>query len=316
MLPTISILMVTYNSRGHLPACLNSISAETRVPYEIIIVDNASHDDTVEQVRTNYPQIRLIENKQNVGFAVAVNQAARVSTGRYLLLLNPDTVVQQDAIDRLTAFLEANPVVGICAPRILSTAGRIRHNCFAFETPWSFFWFGVGVGPLHRVRDWMLRRNDWDIAADTPQKVEAVTGAVLLVRRELFERLGGLDERFFMYCEDGDFCLRARKAGSTAMLVPNAVVSHSGGASTPESSVRLNGMIGQHLLNSRYRYIQKYWGSGAMLALRLSYVLAGVIFIIAGGLSFRHSIRHQLVQHGGLLLMTPTRSSLLPHYPR
>lgn len=305
MLPTVSILIVTYNSRAVLPACLDSLAAETRLPCKIILVDNASEDDTAALVHARYPQITVIENRRNVGFAVAVNQAARLARGRYLLLLNPDTVVQTKAVDRLAAYLDSHPTVGVCAPRILTADGRLRHNCFAFETPWSFFWFGVGVGPLHRVRGWMLPRPGWDIAADTPQAVEAVTGAAMLVRRELFEALSGLDERFFMYCEDGDFCRRARQIDATTTLLTDAVVTHYGGASTPEDTVRLNGMIGRHLLHSRYSYTRKYWGYGAMIILRFVYGLAGLGFIVIGGLLPVRQGRTRMIEHGKLLWSTP-----------
>lgn len=319
MLPTVSILMVAYNSRAVLPACLNSLAAETRLPYEIILVDNASQDDTVSLVRTHYPPVRLIENKRNFGFAAAVNQASQVAGGRYLLLLNPDTVVHEAAVERLASHLDrARPTVGICAPRVVDVSGRIRHNCFAFETSWSFFWFGVGVGPLRRVRDRLLHRNRWDITVDAPQVVEAVTGAAMLVRRELFERLGGLDERFFMYCEDGDFCLRAQRAGWKCMLVPSAGVTHLGGASTPQGSIQLNGMIGRHLVSSRYLYTQKYWGKCAMWALRWAYGIVGMLFLLVSRFIPNAAQSHQLAIVGRLLLSTPAPISrnAAAHQPR
>jgi GT2 family glycosyltransferase len=124
----------------------------------------------------------------------------------------------------------------------------------------------------------------------------------MLVRRELFERLGGLDARFFMCCEDGDYCLRARRAGWQTLLVPEAVVTHSGGASTPQGAPLLNGMIGRHLLHSRYSYTRKYWGRGAAWLLRWAYGLAGLSFVLAAGLTFTG--RKQLCRHGRLLLTT------------
>jgi hypothetical protein len=303
--PELSILIVAYNSNTVLPACLASVNAGTTLAHEIIIVDNASSDGTAKLIRAHFPQVALIENRDNVGFAAAVNQAARLAQGRYLLLLNPDTLVHEAAVDRLASYLDGHPTVGICAPRVLDVNGRIRHNCFAFETPWSFFWFGVGVGPLRSVRGWMLRRTGWDIAADAPQEVEAVTGAAMLVRRELFERLGGLDERFFMYCEDGDFCLRAQQAGWKCMLVPSAGVTHLGGASTPQGSIHLNGMIGRHLVSSRYLYTQKYWGKRAMWALRWAYGIVGMLFLLVSRFIPNAAQRHQLTIVGRLLLCTP-----------
>jgi GT2 family glycosyltransferase len=300
----VSVLLVTHNNAAQIGACLDALARRTRLAHEVILVDTASGDATLAAV----PQsagLRLIANEENIGFAAAVNQASRLAQGRYLLLLNPDTVVHEGAVDRLVGCLDRHPAAGICAPRTLAADGRIRHNCFAFETPWSFFWFGVGVGPLRRVRDRMLRRNRWDITAAAPQVVEAVTGAALLVRRDLFEGLGGLDPRFFMYCEDGDFCLRARRAGWQTLLVPEAVVTHVGGASTPQDAPLLNGMIGRHLLASRYRYTRKYWGRAATAHLRLACAVAGALFWLGSLLPVAGPAPAKLRAYGRLLLMTP-----------
>ena len=301
--PTVSVLIVTHNNAREIAACLDALAHQTRIAHEIIVVDNASVDTTVACM-TQAGGVQWIANGENLGFAAAVNQASRLAQGRDLLLLNPDTVVHDCAVDRLVAFLEAHPDVGIAAPRVLDAEGRIRYNCFAFETPWSMFWFGVGVGPLRRVRNRMLRRPAWDITAGTPQEVEAVTGAALLVRRELFERLGGLDERFFMYGEDGDFCLRARRAGWRVMLMPVAVVTHLGGASAPLDAPRLNGMIGGRLLESRYRYTQKYWGWPAVVALRLANAAAGALFLLVSRLLTDGAKRTNLARTGRLLWAT------------
>lgn len=153
----------------------------------------------------------------------------------------------------------------------------------------------------------MLRRTGWDIAADTPQEVEAVTGAAMLVRRELFDQLGGLDERFFMYCEDGDFCYRAHQQGWKTMLVPEAVVIHVGGASSPPDALLLNGMIGGHLLESRYRYTQKYWGGSAVVVLRLANAVVGAFFLLVSGLLANKTKRANLARYGRLLWATKPR---------
>ncbi|MBP1464224.1 glycosyltransferase family 2 protein [Candidatus Chloroploca sp. M-50] len=309
----VSVLIITHNSAHEIGPCLDTLAQHTRVPYEIIVVDNASADDTMDAIRRS-GSLRLVTNTTNVGFAAAVNQATRLAGGRYLLLLNPDTQVYEGAIDRLVAFLDSHPSVGICAPRVLAVDGCLRHNCFAFETPWSFFWFGVGVGPLHRVRRWMLRRTNWNIAADTPQTVEAVTGAVMLVRRELFEQLGGLDERFFMYCEDGDFCYRAHQQGWKTMLVPDAVITHVRGASTPPDTPLLNGMIGTHLLRSRYCYTQKYWGRSAAWLLRWAYATVGLLFWLSGHVPLFGVTGDNLKTLGRLLWATPIPHPMHPDW--
>lgn len=299
----VSVLIVTYNSARQIDACLDALARGADVALEVIAVDNASGDGTAEKL-ARAAGVHLVVNGCNRGFAAAINQAARLAHGRYLLLLNPDTQVQPGALRRLLDFLQRHPAVGICAPRLVDMDGRIRHNCFGFETPWSFFAFGVGVGPLRWLRRLALGGNRWDITADAALEVEAVTGAAMLVRRDLFEAFGGLDERFFMYCEDGDFCLRTARNGWKTVLVPCAVVIHVGGASTQAGTPLLNGMIGRHLLQSRYAYTRKYWGSGAMWALRLAYGGAGIGFLLAGALARTPAQRSRLLRHGRLLLLT------------
>jgi GT2 family glycosyltransferase len=296
----VSVLIVTYNNVGEIGACLDSLARQTRLVHEVILVDNASNDATLAAVKS-FAGVRLMANEENIGFSAAINQASRIAQGRYLLLLNPDTLMYEGAVDRLTDHLESHPTVGICAPRVLAADSRIRHNCFTFETPWSFFWFGVGIGPLNHMRRWMLRRSHWNIAADAPQEVEAVTGAAMMVRRELFERLGGLDERFFMYCEDGDFCYRAFQQGWKTMLVPDAVVTHIGGASTPQNTPQINNMIGEHLLRSRYRYTQKYWGRPAVVLLRLANAVTGGLFLLVSRFLTDEANRVKLSRYGRLL---------------
>lgn len=305
MEPSLSILIVTFNSGRVVAGCLDSIPAATGVKAEIILVDNASQDGTPALVRRNYPAVRVMENPRNVGFAAAVNQAAHAARGSMFLLLNPDTVIQSGAIDQLVSFLEEHPFTGICAPRTLDRHRRIRHNCFRFETPWTFFWFGVGVGPLQKLRNRILGRTDWQIDRDSAQNVEAVTGAALLVRRQLYEQLGGMDERFFMYCEDGDFCFRAHQAGYQTMLVPRSIMTHFGAASTPHGTALLNGMIGEHLLRSRYHYTLKYWGKAAAGTLRLAHGAAGAFFMLAGAISPDRQRRPLLRRRGKLLWSTP-----------
>jgi hypothetical protein len=250
MIPDLSVLIVTHNNADMIDACLDSLGLTEGVSCEFILVDNASTDATLTEIG-RFPNVRLIANDENIGFAAAVNQAGKLAQGRYFLLLNPDTIVHENAVERLVAYMDSQPGTGICAPRVLTLEGVIRHNCFAFETPWSVFCFGIGLGPLNASLRKISRHSGWNIQSDRPQTVEAVTGAAMMVRRSLFESLTGLDERFFMYCEDGDFCLRAKRAGSDTRLLPAALISHRGGASTAPGTERINGMIGRHLLQSR-----------------------------------------------------------------
>lgn len=301
----VSVIIVTYNSADEIAACLDSLQQQTAISREVIVIDNASQDGTLALLQQRQ-DIRLIADVVNRGFAAAVNRAAQIAGGEYLLLLNPDAVLQPTALSILVDYLAQHPQVGLVAPRILTADGKLRDNTFAFESPWSFIVLTLGVGPFRRLHGRALRpRRPWQVRADQPQQIDAAIGAALLVRRPLFEQLGGLDARFFLYCEDGDFCLRAARAGAATYLVPQAQASHVGGASTPQGSYRLTGMIGRHLLQSRYRFTHKYHGRAAAAALRLLFAVGGAIFLLIGILTPQQLRREQLLAHGRLLWSTP-----------
>jgi N-acetylglucosaminyl-diphospho-decaprenol L-rhamnosyltransferase len=305
MKPRVSVILVTYNSADEIDGCLAALAQQVEVPHQVIAVDNCSQDET-RRLLQQHPQVHLILSKQNVGFAAAVNTAAAAATGEYLLLLNPDALLRPQSLQRLVTYLDAHPQVGIAAPRIYTADGRLRDNTFAYETIITISALTLGVGPLRRLHGRLLRpRQPWRFRADTPQRIDAAIGAVLLIRRELFTALDGLDERFFLYCEDGDFCLRAARRGSQTHLVPQAAAAHIGGASTPAGTYRLTGMIGRHLLQSRYRYVEKHYGRAAAIALRGLFAVAGAAFSLLSRLLPAGPRRDQLREHGRLLRRTP-----------
>jgi N-acetylglucosaminyl-diphospho-decaprenol L-rhamnosyltransferase len=305
MTPRVSVIIVTYNSADDIAACLAAVAAQTEVEHQVIVVDNCSQDGTPAVLQQHHG-IELLLNPQNVGFAAAVNRAAAVAAGDYLLLLNPDAVLRPQALQRLVAYLDQHRDVGIAAPRLFTADGRLRDNTFAYETLISFIALTIAVGPLRRLHGRLLRpRQPWQFRAETPQRIDAAIGAVLLIRRSLFTALGGLDQRFFLYCEDGDFCLRAARHGSATHLVPQAAAAHIGGASTPAGSYRLTGMIGRHLLQSRYRYAEKHYGPLSAIALRWLFVAAGVGFGLLSRVAPAGPRRDQLREHGRLLRTTP-----------
>lgn len=210
--PDLSILMVNWNTRDMTLACLRSVYAETRdISFELILVDNGS----AEAVAAEFPQVKVIAESENHGFAKANNIAAQQATGQYLLLLNTDTVVLDGAIDKIVAFARANPQAKLWGARTLWEDGRLNPtSVWKRITPWSAFSFAVGLrGALSRFEFFNPEgMGHWP--RDTVREVDIVAGCFLLMERSFWNALGGFDARFFMYGEEADLCARAPQGPS------------------------------------------------------------------------------------------------------
>lgn len=224
----LSIIIVSYNARADLERCLKSIGdAPPRAAHEVIVVDNGSTDGSIDAAHQY--GVRAIENGANVGFARANNIGIRASRGAHLLLLNSDTIVPAGAIDRLLAMLTARPEVAVLGPRLVDGSGRVELS------------FGRMIGPIAEWRQKRLvaghargdRRNSARVEAMAAREtaVDWVSGACLLVRRADAEAVGLLDERFFMYTEDVDFCAAIRARGRTVLFTPEVEIVHLRGRS-------------------------------------------------------------------------------------
>jgi len=230
-MPRLSIIIVTYNSRADIERCLGSVTGAhaPAVPHEILVVDNASSDDTLSVVRSQFPGVRTMTSGGNGGFARGNNIGIRNTAGELILLLNPDTVVAAGAIDRLVATLDADPGAAIVGPRLVGADGHAELS------------FGRMISPVAELRQKLLvTGNDrqWPLIASMVERmtqraqvVEWVSGACLLARRRDVEAAGLLDERFFMYTEDVDLCASVRALGRTVLFEPAAVVVHLRGRS-------------------------------------------------------------------------------------
>jgi len=214
--PLVSILVISYNTQAMTLACLASIAAETRVPHEVIVLDNASPDGSASAIAERFPAMRLIASETNHGFARGNNIAAREARGRYLLLLNPDTVVLDHAIDRLVAFAERTPEAGIWGGRTVFADGRLNPmSVFADQTLWSVFCRTSGLALAFRGSPLFNPEEYGAWPRDAEREVDAVQGCFLLIRRDLWEALGGFDASFVMYGEEADLCRRARARGAS-----------------------------------------------------------------------------------------------------
>ena len=227
----ISICIVTLKARDFLRECLNSLEANPPGgSLEIIVVENHSSDGTVEMLRQDYPYVQLIENETNAGFVRPMNQAMHAASGRYVLLLNPDTVVLPGAVDSLIDFFAKNPQAGICGPKVLNRDRSLQKSCRRGEPrPVAVLSYFLGLSKLFPRSKYFggYLMNYMD--EDALHEVAGVAGSCMLVRREVIEQIGYLDERFFAYQEDADYCFQARKAGWKIYYAPQAQIIHYGG---------------------------------------------------------------------------------------
>lgn len=233
MSPLLSIIIVSYNTRAMTVACLESIAAETReTSYEVIVVDNASSDGSAEAIANHSTRPQLLALSENVGFAAGNVLAAERARGELLLLLNPDTVVLDGAIDRLVAFSRRRPEAQIWGGRTVFADGRLNPlSAWGRMTPWRLFCRAVGLtGVFPRSNIFNGEAiGGWD--RGTEREVDIVSGCFLMLPRALWQRLGGFDPVYFMYGEEADLCLRARDLGARPRVSPDATIIHHGGAS-------------------------------------------------------------------------------------
>lgn len=228
---TLSVCIVSYESREYLEGCLNSIYANPPdEKYEIVVVDNHSSDDTVKMLATEFPEVTVIENTANLGFTVPMNQALRQAQGQYFLLLNPDTIVYPQALTGLVGFMDSHPHAGISGPKVLNTDGSMQQPCRRGESrPLAVISYFLGLNRLFPrsklFGEYLMNYMD----EDATHEVAGVSGSCMLIRREVIGQIGYLDEQFFAYQEDADYCFQARKVGWKVYYVPTSRITHYGG---------------------------------------------------------------------------------------
>jgi len=254
-LPDVSIIVVSYNTREMTLECLRSVIAETNGAFELIVVDNVSTDGSAEAISKEFPDITLMKESENHGFAKANNIAAEHAKGEYVLLLNPDTIVLDGAIDRLLEFARRRPNAGIWGGRTLYGDRSLNPtSCWRRLSLWNIFCRTSGLTGLFPNSDLFNAEayGGWDRSAE--RDVDIVTGCFLLIKREDWNKLGGFDLDFFMYGEEADLCLRAaRELGAKPRMTPDATIVHYGGAS---EKVRSDKMV--RLLRAKTELIKRH----------------------------------------------------------
>lgn len=264
--PDLTISIVNSNNRAMLERCLRSIQASRHaVTYELIVVDNASTDGSVEMLRREFPQVLVLENKERKGFSANHNRALERGTGRYVLILNDDTEIEPDCFERMVAFMDAHPEAGACGAKLLNPDGSLQRTANRFPT----LTFGIfeALGLDGRFPNNPVQRHsvyaEWDRAST--REVDAVSGAALLVRREAMAQAGPLDPNYFLYSEEVDWCYRLHKHGWKIYYVADARVIHYGGQST---AARAPKKFHDIYWDSFLYYYKKHFGTPAYLLVR------------------------------------------------
>jgi N-acetylglucosaminyl-diphospho-decaprenol L-rhamnosyltransferase len=257
--PRLSVVIVNWNTAALTLDCLRSLlQPALAIEFDVTVVDNGSTDDSVVRISSAFPELRVIRNAGNRGFAAANNQGIAASAGRYVLLLNSDTRIPRDALERLVSFMDAQAGVAACAPRLLRSDGSVQ--------PYAF---GGDPTPLYLTKRRLYALfgralHDW--GEGHTLEVDWVSGACLMARREAIERVGGLDESMFMYFEDNDWCLRFRRAGWKVVYFPEASIVHLGGGSAAASAdaSRAYRQSLRRFYRKHYGPLARLWLAGAM----------------------------------------------------
>ncbi|KQX51928.1 glycosyltransferase family 2 protein [Paenibacillus sp. Root444D2] len=265
----LSIIVLNYKTRDLTLACLESVfSSATSYIYEVILIDNASNDGIIHATTEQYPQVVFIANTDNVGFSRANNQGIRIAQGRYVLLLNSDTIVESDTLDVMLRFMDENPTVGASGCKIVLPDGSLDKACKrGFPTPSASFYYAFGFSKLFPNTPRFNQYQLGYLSPDEAYPIDSLVGAFMLIRREAIDQVGMLDEEFFMYGEDIDWCYRIKEAGWVNYYYPGTQIVHHKGASSRRKPFKIiyefhRAMILFH--NKHYR--KKYsWLTNAMV---------------------------------------------------
>ncbi len=278
----ISVVVVNYNVKDFLEQALHSVDRALQgLASEIFVVDNASADGSVQMVRRRFPHVRIIENNHNVGFSSANNQALRHARGKYVVLLNPDTIIQEDTFTKLLQFFNEHPDAAAATPKILNPDGTFSVDCrHSIPTPLTAFWKLIGFSKIFPKSRIFGRYNMTFLDEEELNQVEAISGSFMMIRRSVVDKVGLLDEDFFMYCEDIDYCHRINQQGGKIYYVPESQIIHYKGESTKKNNLDYVITFNRSLYQFyKKHYQQKYIYPFKWLIL-LGTILRGVMIFI------------------------------------
>ncbi len=293
----LSIIIVGYNSAEPLRECLRSLAeCPDSVSREVLLVDNASADGTVELVRREFPMVEIHENAANVGLSRAVNRGIRASRGRYILVLNPDIEVRAGALDALVGFMDATPEAGLAGARLMNTDGSLQLSCRSFYTFWTLLLRRTILGKLFRSSRAIRNHLMLDYDHQSSRRVDWILGACMMVRRSAMADVGAMDERFFLYFEDVDWCYRMWRGGWSVWYVTDSVMDHRHARESARSG--LNKLLIAHLISLLHFY--EKWGGVIYRMKKHRRILLTTLNLVADLVAI----------NGGFVLAYALRSSL------
>jgi len=280
----VSIIIVNWKTKDFVRNCISSIQRETvGIDYEIVVVDNASYDGCDEMLKREFPKATFVQAGANLGFAGANNLGFREAKGAALLFLNPDTIIHDRAITKLLTRLHSLPSAGVVGARLLNTDLSFQTSCIK-AYPTIFNQMLVSEALQQRFPMWKI----WGMAAGfrsspEPALVEVISGACIMIKRPVFERIGGFSEEYFMYSEDVDLCLTCEQRGLLNYYIPDAIIVHHGGGGSSQAggSAFSNVMFSE----SRYHYFMKNRGAAYALAYRFCVTFSGIVRLAIAALA-------------------------------
>jgi len=279
----VSIIIVSWNAKEKLRCCLNSlVCREDEYTQDIIVVENGSMDGSMQMVEEEYPSVRLIKNRNNLGFSRANNIGIRSSKGRYLCLINSDVIVLDNCIKNLMSFMKEHPAAGMVGPRIINPDRTLQPSCRHFPTIWNNMCQSLGLNHLFPKSAffsyWIM--DYWN--HESIRSVEALSGCFLMVRREAVEEVGLLDENFFIYGEDLDWCKRFHMAGWDIVFYPYADAIHFGSASSANAPIKFY----LEMQKADLQYWRKHHGKIGKFSYVIVILLRNVLRVIARGFQY------------------------------
>lgn len=286
-MPKVSVIVVSYNAAGELESCLRSLAALPEVQADprlaqVIVSDNGSVDDSVERARRAYPSATIVENGANLGFAKGCNVGARHADASLLFFFNPDATAHPGLLSNAVAYFDSNPGVAMAGAKLLNEDGSVAESCGEFDTWWQAFLRSSAWGELpwfkKHSNGYALRR--WDYS--TRRDVDLVVGAAMFIRTDVFRRLGGFDERFFLYHEEIDFAHRVHDEGMRVVYLPECVVTHLSEQGGSRKAWGKSGVLGWRQRSRRLYWIKRHgflWYYSLSAALVARYVLYAALLV-------------------------------------
>ena len=259
-----SIVIVSYNVKDYISQCIRSIykSDLNKDNYEIIVVDNNSHDGTCEEIINNFTDVKLYKNKINTGFSKAVNKAVSHSSGEYIFILNPDVIVQNNTFSILLSNYSKIDKIGAVGPKILNSDGTIQHSCKrSFPTPLNSLSRLIGLDKLFPKSKFFGKYNLTYLNIDDEHEVDVLSGAFMMVPKIVYDKIDGFDERFFMFGEDIDFCHKIKDIGLKVIYSPLTEIIHYKGESVKNAPFDMINVFysAMNLYYEKYSKKHKYW---------------------------------------------------------